>query len=1016
MKPIKLTMSAFGPYASTQVIDFEPLKGLFLITGDTGAGKTTIFDAISFALYGQTSGDARDGSMMRSDFASEQDKTFVELVFDYKGERYIVYRQPSYLRLKKNGVGQTKETGDATLSCQDRVVTGAKNVTQEIEALLGIDKNQFSQIVMIAQGDFLKLLHADSKDRGAILRRVFHTQTYEFLQSRLKDIALSYKRDYEQGVLQIKQYVNQIETLTKVSYEDLLYDTLALKQAIKTHIDQINNQYKEIETKQKPLQKKRDQIFQQHFEAMQHNTKFDAKQTLLEQYQSLKAKQQDMDELELCLNRSRDLTMHVLPTYKDKESNLSNLQKRQVEQKELLVKQATITAKQDEIDLSLKQLEQNHDVIQQKRLDQHRLVQLLPKFELYKQSIIEQKKLHQDMLAHETLVKENKQSIEEKEAVFNQLIEQCSKEAAWIKVLSDWQAKQTVMEANIEKWHQFNELKQSITLLKKEQSMYQEAYERIKKSYEEKQINYLKQESQFYDQQAGILARELKEGKPCMVCGSMHHPSPAMSQDETLTKLGLDALKEEVSQMQQAMIEESQRLNQIHTMLDEKNKQISALFIDETKAIHWEKELEGIISQIHDVQITLDDINKAKLVKQEVEQALLDLKLEQSNLASSNEAYMMKDALLLQQLRSLKEELSDVLDDDIQKRIDSLKKEIELHEHLLQTTVDNKATLVSDLMQIKGQLEIVEKSIDDHKRTQIELEHMLKGLYTKWTVEDDEALVKACLTHQEMASKQLIVEDYFKTLNQVKTNLESQVLTFDHRIDLEPIEASKVAIDAEIKVIQDALKQVHTMKHQLSSIQSLMIEQWQKQEEIEVLYLQYKKLSDVANGDLTGHLKLTFERYIQSFYFSQVLHIANQRFQYMSGKRYELMLADNQQLNRSVGLDLDVKDHFTGKIRSIKSLSGGESFKASLSLALGLSDLIQRFSGGIYLETMFVDEGFGTLDEESLNQAIDVLLSLSQTNRTVGIISHVQELKERIDQKIVVKKTALGSHVEVVIE
>lgn len=766
MRPLKLTMCAFGPYADVTELDLEMLgeKGLYLITGDTGAGKTTIFDAITYALYGEASGKLREVSMLRSKYAKENTPTFVELVFLCREKMYTIRRNPEYLRPKDRGEGFTTQKAEASLTCADgRVITKVKEVTAAVTELIGLDADQFTRIAMIAQGDFLKLLMAKTEERSRIFREIFHTGAYQQLQDKLKAEAAALKAAYEDVQKSMAQYAGGV---------------LCEEEPLAFMLEEI---------REKKLLKDPGK--------------------LIEEIKKLAEK----DRMEF--EKLQELLLRT-------EKNLEELQKK-IGEGEAIKKTAQDRIKRKEA------------------------------------AILQQKKLQEAIEEGETLLPVWKERFEKEEAhaaVREQLTVEIAREE---QALKDRKAAQEKLE----------HLKE---LFEKQQIQYRKARE----DYQNIRDRYLDAEQLFYDAQAGILAQSLKEGSPCPVCGSIHHPIPAVLGKQAPTESEIRKLKAESTKK------------------------------EKEAAYHSEE---------------------AGILKGKVDTAMEEWKTYQ------------KQELSVENL-NLKKETKKKLEAEYEKARTGYErcKNSLLRNHAAKEVLDTQIAELVREEALKTDLSALDAKMDSYK------------------------------------------EERERLFNEKKELLRQRDVR-NHRLQTN----ERAAVSLE-----NGLRKLYKTEEQYRLIQSL---------------------SATANAGLKGKDRVTLETYIQMTYFDRILARANVRLMIMTGGQYELLRRTKADQKTSLsGLDLDVTDHYNGTGRSVKTLSGGEAFLASLCLALGLSDEIQSQAGGIRLDTMFVDEGFGSLDEEALNQAMKALGDLADGSRLVGIISHVGNLKERIDRQIVVKKERSG--------
>ena len=907
MKPLQLKISAFGPYADETMIDFTRLgeKGLYLITGDTGAGKTTIFDAIIFALYGEASGNNRDADMLRSQYAKAETPTFVEMRFLYRKKEYVIRRNPEYIRPAKKGGGMTTEKADATLSFPDgRVVTKTKEVTKSVTELIGLDRNQFTQIAMIAQGDFLKLLFAKTDERSKIFREIFDTKKYQILQDRLKLEKNGLDKEYQDITKSIRQYMDGIqgEEDAQGPIEVRLANLSCLLEGEKERIIFLTKEITNIENQLENLNR---YIGKAETEDKNRNELRKLEETLGLHKEKLERTREKLSEEEKKEYKREQLRTEIvlseekLPLYDEAEKakkEVTALKKRlQSIEEELLQSREREKKYNRNVVLMKERLEQLSTVDAQKvRLDNEK-------------SALEEKKNQARLL---------KKMLVEYKGIVNR----------------------------------FTEL----------QKQYQSAILKGQK----KQQEYERMERNFLDSQAGLLAQKLKDGEPCLVCGAIHHLSPAKLTEKVCSE---EELRE--------------------------TKKQSAILMEKATALSVEAgktkgEMETARRNIED--------RAEQIFGRQVESVYIELEKWITELTKVDEKMQYDYAVLEKQLAEknrFEQQLPQI--EKMQKEEEMKGKEWERLQVQCYTECGNaekQLVKLKESLLFSSKIEI-EADIEAKKK----MRKMMEESYEKVRRETEEITGK-------------IKEENAK-IDMLRSQLEKQLEYSLPKLseEREKLQKSKEELLAE----RENMVSVYNSNRQ---IKLLAEKQNTVLNDIEKRQILVKALSDTANGSVAGKDKIMLETYIQISYFKRIIARANTRFMIMSGGQYELKRREETKDQRSqTGLELDVIDHYNGSIRSVKTLSGGEAFQASLSLALGLSDEIQSLAGGIQLDTMFIDEGFGSLDEEALEQAMKALYRLADGNRLVGIISHVSELKERIEKQIVVKKEkAQGSTVCVI--
>lgn len=913
MRPIKLTVSAFGPYAGKNELDLEKLGkgGLYLITGDTGAGKTTIFDAITFALYGEASGSNREADMLRSKYAAPDVPTFAELLFEYRGENYLIKRNPEYTRSKTKGEGTTTEKADAELHLPDgKLITGAKNVTKAVAEIMGIDRNQFSQIAMIAQGDFLKLLLASTEDRIKIFQKLFKTQLYSSIQDRLKAESNALDSRYQKTADGIRQYIEGIEW----SEDDDLKEDIQKAKNGEMPVSEVLSLVQELierdEKADELLKEQRERAEKELTEITKKLTQADERKKLRDSAEKSREKlaveTEKLSQLEENLENERRRE----PEMAEIAQNISQLKARLSDYDELEEKKEQLADAESKAEETADKLKKNRETAESLKND----------FE----SLINEGKLLEN-LGEERIKAETK-------------AESAKSQSKALEELSDL----------------YSEMEQLKGELKDAQNDYLEKAsdaEKKRRDYEEKHRAYL-------DEQAGIIAETLTEGQPCPVCGSVSHPKKAEKSQNAPTKEQLDRDKKTCEKAEKALSEASVKAGNLKTSLDEKRKTFEKSFTEQLLSQDFER-AEEIIETAAE--------KNGELLKQ-LENTLREIEKKEKRRAE------------IQKQAAEKQEKYQKLDGEIREG-----------ENMAAKYEAEKAALLSSVEQLYGKLQFKSKTEAEERREELE------NCQKKYTlaIKAAEKAVSDCET--EMAKLGAAIEE---AENALKNGQD---------IDIESLESrqghfKQIKDEADTK-LRDVISRLSANRSAAENISAKM----EESVEIEAKWRWVKALSDTANGKLAGKEKIMLETYIQMTYFDSIIERANTRLMVMTDGQYELKRRREAANNRSKsGLDLDVIDHYNGSERSVKTLSGGESFKASLSLALGLADEIQSSAGGIKLDTMFVDEGFGSLDEQSLEQAIKALTSLADGERLVGIISHVSELKERIDRQIIVKKDRSG--------
>lgn len=1272
MKPVKLTMSAFGPYAGKTEIDFSMLGdgGLFLITGDTGAGKTTLFDAITFALYGEASGNARESVMLRSKYAKEDTPTYVELIFSYQGKQYRIRRNPEYQRPKGRGTGYTTQKAEAELIYPDdrQPVTKSREVTRAVTELMGLDYRQFTQIAMIAQGDFQKLLFAGTAERSEIFRQIFHTGLYQELQNRLKEEARVRWKTYDELRRSIVQYLDGIvcvqdgaltEELSELKKSRFEGKTTRAVEILEELLHKDEERQSEFEKQNKALEermRRENQLLgqaQQSLRAAEELERTKARITelapragqaeaayreakesaaecevlkeriraakeLLEQYQKLEELQAQAAEKErrmvscrerkeqhmrdaAALRQKADREKRQLEALSGTGEERERLQNRREAAQQL---HDTLHAQQS----TLKSLERRRE---ENRTDteaeESRQKQLAKRMETLECGLEDMKDL--DVLLHDA--EAEKRELVQKQENFRQQwnrLQQITAEGAKTKeacsILQEtreqaqrkaqehtkqWEAVKDAQirlaQAEQEKSGLLARASQIKELLKRESILTelrsqlaadQEAYCRASEDRDRLRSAYQRRERLFFDAQAGMLALSLKDKEPCPVCGAIHHPSPAkMPEQEVPSREELDEEKKRLSEQESRAEHLSARANAARRQITQEEEHIRctvqevfqdtsarpdktvqelleyareelARVIDCRKRCldRIEKEKDGTVLCQKLEELRREDDKRTKQLDQELAEArqklaaaasqrselvmqlvawaedMLGEKYQPSEETEETtwerprqSAFIQSAWKRLLEKRKSAEASGIQLTQKIQHRSE-LQAEKNTIEAALRESGERLAALAADKTVLESRGEDAAKQLRDllartevpGRRTEISgestwkallqsaasadpeirahlaalddvLEDVRKKLEEKTALEEEipsleqkaekaeaeihaleitgarlsaekEGLeregvrIREALAGKSREETQREIEDWQQKSSALRRREEKTADTLQAvRTELERCTAAAKTLEKQLASFgalneQEISERVRTLQRRREELQSRASEQYSairtnrgilsavlgSQKELDAVEREYvwvKSLADTAGGTLTGKRKVELETYIQMSYFDRILRRANLRLLTMSSGQYELKRQEEETSRREkAGLELSVIDHYNGSERSVRTLSGGESFQASLSLALGLADEIQSNAGGIRLDSMFVDEGFGSLDEESLNQAMKALHSLTEGSRMVGIISHVAELKERIETKIVVTKNrgkdGVGSSVQLI--
>ena len=924
MKPLKLTMSAFGSYAGKNVIDFTgQQQGIFLITGDTGAGKTTIFDAITYALYNQTSGGERNGNMMRSQYAQPETETYVELEFLYRGQTYRVCRNPDYKITKtlKNGkIREQKVPHSVELTLPDGTVfPEKKNATDaKIIEILGLTADQFSQIVMIAQGDFLKLLYTKSDERKMIFSKLFRTDIYWKIQENLRRKSMEMDERIQENDRAFEQEKSRIIPLPES--EELPLDELVerLRERLKDALKEQNLRRANVEELNKKI------------------TKYEEINKLFVSLEKIRQTGKELEARQVESKERRQQIENALKADKVLVAEQQNLRQQQAVEQSVQASakmEETLTDNQEMFETLKTELQEVE--AEQKR---------------------EAADIQKKMLALE-------QSFPSYEALQNARSE-------------EQQAKKVWEDLGKTSEESFHKKEAGIAALKEQQKRQEQVVEQTKKNWEQTSLSasesakhYEHMYEAFLKEQAGILAENLSAGCPCPVCGSTVHPDPAKLSDHAVTELEVEQAKKT-----RAAAEEKRDMAYAAFEAEKTEKQKLAQAVEKEEA---------------------DFVLAQTIAKQQRKEA------EQNYVSLQKIAEQIREKLVYPSLAEAKKQYA-----AMQKALEAAEQEIE-----------RKRQKVSELAEAMNTLKGQKLAEEENQKT-------AKKLAAKTEKEYAKLLEKSGFVSEETYHLAILPERSRSKLEREEKEYESQCLRQQSEQKLLEKQVSgktytdTTELNEQLKAEKQALKEaektymeLHTAYENDRAVLQNCAVYLEKGKKMESEDQVIKSLSKTANGRLSGSAKIDFETYIQRQYFKQIIHEANKRLLTMSNHQFILKLKEEANTGRKTneGLDLSVYSLVTDSERDVKTLSGGESFLAALAMALGLSDIVERSAGAIHPDMMFIDEGFGSLDAQSRQQAIEVLGELAGDSRMVGIISHVTELKEQIDRKLVVSRTDKGS-------
>ncbi len=899
MRPTKLIISGWGPYKDSVEIDFTNFggHGLFLITGPTGAGKTTVFDAISYALFGEVSGSIRNKDSVRSDFASADTKTYVELFMTHAGQEYRIFRNPQYIRPKKRKSGGnafTRENENAILYLpNEKVIEGNREVNAKVQEILSMDFEQFKQISMIAQGEFTRLLTASSKEKTQIFREIFNTHKYDQFASVLHQKAaklynqiMTYRSKMEEAIESIRTTVQteEWEQLTERKNEKQEYAYTDIRDYLAAELEQ---QKEIMQTSEKEVEKAEKALLDCEKElqkAKTQNTLFLELENAKQQKVKLQLQSTEINDIKEKLKAATN-ALNVEGAYIQKE-----------EAKKRIVYAENELCKLIEELESLEKHEKEYEMQYKNRIELKYFISMIQEYvQMY-------------------LVQQEKQKVLQKKE---------------------------------------RELKE-----------YQQIYHQAEQNAMRSKHTYEQAETQYRHAMVGIVAGQLVEGEPCPVCGSVVHPCIAKIEEN---------------------VPSEERIKEFKEIYEAEHK----------KLLEWH-------------QKTAVRHGEVKSINEELEHQKSDLKSKKETIGEISDTIVI---LLEQILACRKKNILEAAEQNavtFQHTCREALQSIEKNETRMQQLLANKGEKQNSIV-------IRQREMQEFREQYQEVRKAFQQKLVFYAFQSEEQYLNSRKANTEVDIMQKRIENYEQQVasNDDYVSRMTAVVRGKKVIDMEELFYQKNAAEESKKRRQSRHAQLQIRFARIKTAFSSLDDKLKNSKNLELAYGIVKDLDNITIGN--NAKRLVFEQYVLISYFEEVLHAANIRLQKMTAGRYLLSRAEGVSDGRSKdNFEIQVLDNYTGKYRMAKTLSGGESFKASLALALGMSDIIQASTGGIRVETLFIDEGFGSLDAESLDQSCETLMSLVDKDRFIGIISHVTELKERIPKQLVIDKTNGGSSIRVI--
>ena len=1075
MKPIQLTMQAFGSYGKKTVIDFtKPDQNLFLITGDTGAGKTTIFDAIVFALYGEASSvvNRKNGAELQSQFAAASVEPFVELIFSEKegseDVHYTVRRVPKHVRPLKRGTGLKEESGSVSLIMSDGTEYPSKETDKKLEEIVGLTKNQFMQVAMIAQGEFMALLRAKSDDKKVIFRKLFNTELYQ----NIVDELAKRRKDKDRKIAQIK-------TACQTEVGHILVPKLVTADGAETEqeqngaADQIADACREAnklqELKERILKSERlsltdmeallqtlvlvsewtkDKVQQSESETSQlykfYLLKRDAVTKagqLQERYKELEEAEKELGECEAikplmqewqqCMRQIED-AYDILTLWKQYQEVSGQLE---IARQALAANEQALPDQKMACEQAAVQLQQAKKVQEQALMDFSEVkthvendLEAFSKMAEAKRKVLKAQTKVDEAGKQARIAEESLSDLESNEKQWQTQAELLSDTDSRMIILQGKQRDIEDIGVDFESWknEEIDCLSQQ-RCAEKADEIYADAKDRFNKE----NMAYIQAYNDFLDAQAGFLAEKLQRGEPCPVCGSTIHPHPHQAEKSALTKEELNILSESVRELQEGQAAAAKKAGEAKAMLDAKEKNCIQI---------WEKLRQKVIAYSRDEMGELDNEEIQGLIetwKKALKDEEKQLQKDKKQLQQLKK-WLMKAAKDKEKLTAQKNKAEKMLADT---KAELAAAQAELKSTFISTYYKSEEEANQFMEQAEQRKKNAEKQYhscdkvdkkvrSDKEKTELEIAQHRRDIPN---LQDKSDKRKAVYT-QLMEEKQLtepqwkcVTESYDKADRQ---QFEEKIRQYQRKLSAAGKQkaVAEKAIDGRVKPDME----------QLCSEQNVAETTWKKEQALYERYAEmyktnhrvcealmpkmaerskimeeHRRLDDLYNllaGKVTG-ARMDIETYVQRYYLERILYAANRRFGEMSAGQFELRMCDITKAGegRNRGLDLMVYSNVTGKEREVRTLSGGESFMAALSLALGMADQIQQSSSAIHLDMMFIDEGFGSLDSQSRDQAVRVLQQMAGGSKLIGIISHVSELKQEIEDQLIVSKDEEGS-------
>jgi DNA repair protein SbcC/Rad50 len=1021
VRPLKITMTAFGPYKHREMIDFTELKDnrLFVVSGNTGAGKTTIFDAICFALYGSASGEDRsDSKLMRSDFADDDVHTSVELEFELHNHYYRIKRQlPHVKKGNKSATGEQYEfyenVDGREVPCVDRQIVS--DINKKVEGLVGLTKDQFSQIVMLPQGEFRKLLTSQTENKEEILRKIFRTEPYKWISERLKEKKKSAEVDFNREAQTRDRYIKDIRAIIPDREESKLFETLSQEHYNTNQI---------IIGLEEETAFYQNEIVKNKKKEEDAGTAFNLKLKELHQAELLNKEFEKLEEKEGELYEKTEL----VPLYKEKEKQLKNADRasrieayeKQVnewrkDEEEKKEKLAESVEEQKETAKQLEKAQNSYEMEAEKKAVREEIGRELDRYNGFLPTVKEIHSKKEELLRDDREVQNLEKDLEALKKKIE--VEKDSK----VQLGHDIREIEKDVDQLPEKQQKLNEMRDQVRILKdylgfnEKQVVLEEDFNTKEAAYQVLLKQYVELENAWVNGQASILAVHLHDGKPCPVCGSSEHPHKAEGQDTVPTKDELEVVKKELNLVESDYRDVAARLKTNREQLEIKAVEVAEIGVLVQDTQHFFNQL---VKDGQEMKKNVESLGKEKIrlakLKEDLgnkEKALDQFDVNQQDLDQAfqekSKAFEAKKAVFEVQINQIPEEIRTltVLEQKIA-ATEAIKVRLErawdAAQNQLQLARDAETKATTNLTNAIKQLE--ESSFKKEKSEKEFSEALLNASFTT-----EGAYRQAKISEMDRQKLKDDIDNFNSSIEALKKHVIDlrEALSGKAKADLAALKSEHDELKQAFENAQERLRISEQYQEKITESREKILVADQSVVDLEKQLNIITDLYDVIRGHNSS--RISFERYLQIEFLEQIIQSANERLKQLSNGQFLLERSERQESRgKQSGLGLDVFDAYTGQTRDVKTLSGGEKFNASLCLALGMADVIQSFQGGVSIDTMFIDEGFGSLDEESLNKAIDTLVDLQQSGRMIGVISHVQELKNVFPAILEVKKTKEG--------